>query len=118
MFWVSSYYLKADKASTYQQWLLSPEAKALLADAERESGMKYVDTYWTVLGFGDFDCEDWWELPNWAALDTVRESKAIEKLMMRLWELDYFDNSRQGQQRILRTTADILTLSPPQKAEG
>ena len=41
MFWVSSYYLKQDKASAYQQWLLSPEARALTADVERELGMKY-----------------------------------------------------------------------------
>ncbi len=44
MFWVSSYYLKVDKAAAYQQWLLSPEPKALMADVERETGMRYVQT--------------------------------------------------------------------------
>ena len=118
MYWVSSYYLKPDKASAYQQWLTSPEAKSLIADAERESGMKYLGTYWTVMGFGDFDCEDWWELPNWAAIDTIRESKANEKLAMRTWELDFMDFSRPSRQRILRTTGDIKTYAPPKKPEG
>ncbi len=118
MFWVSSYYVKPDKASAFQQWLQSPEAKALTAEAERETGMKYIDTYWTVLGFGDFDCEDWWAVPNWAAIDAVRESKAIEKLFMRSWQLDFIDTSRSGRQRMLRTTADIKTYGPPQKSEG
>ena len=31
MFWVTSYYLKVEKTSAYQQWLLSPEAKSLMA---------------------------------------------------------------------------------------
>ena len=118
MFWVTSYYLKQDKASAYQQWLRSPEAKTLMADAERETGMKFMGTYWTVLGFGDFDCEDWWEVPNWAAIDAIRESKAVEKLFMRTWELDFIDTSRSARQRMLRTTEDIKTFSPPQKPEG
>lgn len=118
MFWVASYYLKQDKASAYQQWLQSPEAKALTAEAERETGMKYIDTYWTVLGFGDFDCEDWWELANWAAIDAIRESKAMEKLVMRSWELDFIDNSRSARQRILRTTDNIKTYRLPVKSEG
>ena len=116
MFWVSSYFLKEDKAAVYQQWLLSPEAKALMADVQRETGMRYVDTYWTVLGFGDFDCEDWWELPNWAAIDVMREAQSVERLFMRTWELGYFDPSRSARQRVLRTTEDIKTWSPPDKS--
>ena len=118
MFWVTSYYLKQEKASAYQKWLLSPEAKGLMSDIERETGIKFIDTYWTVLGFGDFDCEDWWEVPNWAAMDAIRESKAVEKYFLRTWELEFADTSRNSRQRMLRTTADIITLSPPKKPEA
>ncbi len=118
MFWVNSYYLNPAKSSAYQQWLRSPEAKTLIADAERETGMKYVGTYWTILGFGDFDCEDWWELPNWAAVDRFRESKAMEKFFMRSWELDFADLSRSGRTRMLRTTEDVKTYSPPKESKG
>ena len=118
MLWINSYHLKQDKTSAYQQWLLSPEARSLIADVERELGMKYMGTYWTVLGFGDFDCEDWWEVPNWAAVDTVRESKALEKRDMRIWEQGFMDETRRaGRPRILKTTEDIKTWSPPEKSE-
>ena len=115
---IYSYYLKSGKESAYQQWLLSPEAKLLTADVEQELGMKYMGTHWTVLGFGDFDCEDWWEFPNWAAVDTVRESKANEKRNMRIWEQGFIDETRAGSRRILKTTEDIKTWSPPEKSEG
>lgn len=117
MFWVSSYYLKTDKAAAYQQWLLSPEAKALMVDVERETGMRYVQTYWTVLGFGDYDCEDWWELPHWAAMDGMRTSRAVDRLFLRYWELGFADTSRSARQRVLRTTEDIRTWRPPPESD-
>lgn len=88
-----------------------------MADVEAETGMKFMNTYWTVLGFGEFDCEDWWEIPNWATIDKVRESRAVEKLFMRTWELNFSDSSRNPRQRILRTTKDIRTYSPPKQAD-
>ena len=95
-----------------------PGSEVIDGCAERETGMKYVGTYWTVLGFGEFDCEDWWETPNWAAIDTLRGSAAMEKLFLRIWELDFTDNSRNAQQRMLRTTEDIRTFSPPKTSDG
>lgn len=118
MFWVTSFFLKENKASDYQQWLLSAEARTLIANVEAEIGMKYVNTYWTVMGFGEFDCEEWWEIPNWAAIDKLRESKAADKFFLRSWELGFADNSRSFQQRVLRTTRDIKTFSLPEPTEG
>ena len=119
MFWVTSHNLKSGQESAYQQWLLSPEYKALIADVEQELGVKYLGAYWTVLGFRDFDCEEWWEVPNWAAVDKVRESQALKKLNMRTWEQGFFDETRRvGQPRVLRTTEEMKTWSPPEKSEG
>ncbi len=53
---------------------------------------------------------------SWAAFEALRESQATEKLLMRTWELDFMDNSRSARQRMLRTTEDIRTYSPPQKS--
>jgi hypothetical protein len=50
-------------------------------------------------------------------MDTLRESAAMEKLFFRTWELDFTDNSRSAQQRMLRTTEDIRTYSPPKKSD-
>jgi len=81
MYYVSSYHLKENKATEYQKWLLSEEAKQLMGEIQQETGMRYVDTYWSILGFGEYEVEDWWELPNWAALDRLRESDATKKFV-------------------------------------
>jgi len=115
MFWVTSYFTKAEKASELRTWLLSSEAKDLVAAVERECGARYVDTYWTINSLGESDIEDWWELPNWATFDTLRDSPSFEKLAMRGWQLDFFDTSRPARARMLRSTKDVKTLAPPQK---
>lgn len=118
MFWINSFNLKSGKRSAYKQWLLSPEAKSLIAEVEQDLGLKYEGTYWTVNGFGDFDCEEWWQFPDWATLDKARESKAIEKRDDRIWEQGFIDDTRAaGRPRILRTREDIKTWSPPEKSE-
>jgi len=45
MFLVNSYYLKEDKHTEFQEWLLSDEFKKLMADMEEETGVRYVGTY-------------------------------------------------------------------------
>ncbi len=117
MFWVTSYYLKEHKAAAYQEWLQSEEAQQLYAAVEEETRMRFVDVYWSILGFGEYDCEEWWEVPNWATLDTIRGSEALNKLFARSFELDFVDDSRGQQTRMLRTTADVMVFHPPE-SEG
>lgn len=115
---VSSYYLREDKGTELQKWLQSDEFKQMVADNEKETGMRYTGTSWTIMGFGDFDCEDWWEVPNWAALDKQRESKAAQKLWRRWLELDFVDLSRPTRTRMVRTTTDVKVMERPKKEEG
>jgi hypothetical protein len=118
MFWVNSFYLKSDMSSAYRQWLLSREAKSLTAFVEQELGIKYEGTYWTVNGFGDFDCEEWWQIPDWATIDKARESKANEKRDLRIAEQHFMDETRAaGRPRVLRTTEDSKCWSPPELSE-
>jgi hypothetical protein len=118
MFWVTSYYLKEHKAAAYQQWLQSEEARQLYAAVEEETGLRFVEVYWSILWFGQYDCEEWWEVPDWAALDTVRDSKAMDRLITRSMELGFRDESRGQQTRMLRTTADVKTDLPPESKGG
>lgn len=107
MYYVSSYHLKENKASEYQKWLLSDEAKSLFADFREETGWKYVETFWSIMGFGEYAVEDWWEIPDWSALDKMRTSKAGDKLLKRFNELDFGDPSQPSSTRMLRTTNDV-----------
>jgi len=117
MYYVSSYYLKENKALEYQQWLLGEEASQMFADIEKETAMHYMDTFWPILGFGEVDAEDWWEVPNWAALDTIRESKGMGAMFTRLDELGFFDPTRSGSTRMMRSTREVKIMEPARKKE-
>jgi len=115
MYWVTGYFTKAEKASAFRAWLLSPEVKARFASVERESGARYLDTYWTINSLGEFDVEDWWELANWAVFDRLRDSPSFQKLVLQSWELGFLDLSRPARSRMMRSTQDAKTLAPPEK---
>lgn len=107
MYYVNSYNLKEKKAIEYQKWLLSDEAKQLFADVEAETGWHYMETFWAIMGFGEYDVEDWWEVPDWSAFDSLRDSESGDRLAARTSELDFGDPSRPASTRMLRSTSDV-----------
>src|SRR5208337_5367283 len=66
IYWVRSYYGKPGKVTEYLKWLNSDRAKLLASQIEKETGIKYLNTYTTIQSFGDYDAEDWWTAPDWA----------------------------------------------------
>jgi hypothetical protein len=113
MFWVGRYYIKAEKFAEYQKWLLSNKAKDLQKRIEKETGIKYINTYFPILGFGNDVIEDWAEIPNWAALDKIRTSKAWQEYTDETWE--FSDNTRFASNVVYRTTSDVQVPVPPKK---
>jgi len=113
MFWVGRYYIKTEKFAEYQKWLLSDKAKDLQKRIEKETGIKYINTYFPILGFGDDAIEDWAEIPNWAALDKIRTSKAWQEYTDETWE--FSDNTRFASNVVYRTTSDVQVSAPPKK---
>lgn len=107
MYYVNSYNLKDKKATDYQEWLQSDEAKKLFADFEGETGWRYFETFWAIMGFGEYDVEDWWEIPDWSAFDKSRTSKASDRLVARYNELDFLDSSKPSSSRMVRTNSDV-----------
>ena len=107
MYYVSSYQLKDKMAVKYQEWLLSDEAKGLFADVQKETGWRYIDTFWVIMGFGEYACEDWWEVPDWTSFEKLRTAESMERLITRSTELDFTDNARPSSTRMLRTTRDV-----------
>jgi hypothetical protein len=108
-----SYYIVQEKASEYQKWLKSDRAKELFAELEKETGIKYLNTYFTILGLGDYDCEDWGIAPDFSSLDKLRTSKANEKLMVETW--NFGDMTRPSKSRIMRAAEDVLIFEPPKE---
>jgi hypothetical protein len=113
IYWVMSYYIVQEKASEYRKWLKSDRAKELFAEFEKESGFKYLDTYFPILGFGDYDCEDWYVANDFSAFDKLRTSKAIKNLGIETW--DFLDQTRPMKSRIMRAAKDVLITEPPKK---
>jgi hypothetical protein len=112
IYWVTTYYIVQEKASEYQNWLKSDRAKELSAEFEKETGFKYLDTYFPILGFGKYDCEDWFVAPDWSSFDKIRTSKASEKMMVETW--DFIDQTRPTISRVMRTAQEVM-ISKPEK---
>jgi hypothetical protein len=113
MFLAAKYYIKAEKMAEYRKWLLSDDAKDLFKREEKETGFKYIDTYFPILGFGDDAIIDWYEIPNWATLDKIRASKTMQEYSDKTW--DFTDNTRFVSSVVYRTTSDVQTPVPPKK---
>jgi len=109
MFWVFGFNVKENRADDFRKWLASDNVRKLIADIEKETGVRYLDTYWSIMGFGKFDCEDWWEVPNWAAFDKWHQSKAAGRLWSEVLEFAEF---RPFRARMLRGSKDVKTVSP------
>ncbi|HXW95630.1 MAG TPA: hypothetical protein VEJ19_07985 [Nitrososphaerales archaeon] len=89
IYWMSGYNIREGMVKKYQTFLKSKTFKKLSADFEKETGIKYLATYGTILPSsleeGDYMAYDLMEMPNHAALDKIRNSKTGDKL----WELSY-----------------------------
>jgi type I restriction-modification system DNA methylase subunit len=79
---------------------------------EDETGWKYVETYFPIMGFGDDAVEDWFEIPNWAALDTyMRKSLVSDEWTKKPW--DFMDMTRATSSVVYRTAQDVKIPTPP-----
>ncbi len=116
IYWMSGYNIREGKAKAYQAFLKSRAFKKVCAEFEAETGIKYVETYGTIIPSsteeGDYDAYDFWELPNHAALDKIRNSAAAAKLA----EVSYkFAAPRPGKSVLLRKASDVKIIYEPEK---
>jgi len=115
IYWMSGYNIRIGMAGAFQKFLASRAFKKICADIEKESGMKYVVTYSTVIPSsseeGDYDCYDIWELPNRAAIDKVGGPAAA-----RLAEITFkYIEPRPSKSVILRKANEAKIIWEPKK---
>ncbi len=113
IYWVWSYFGKPGKVTEYLKWLNSDRAKLLASQIEKETGIKYLNTYTTIQSFGDYDAEDWWTAPDWACLDKMRECKALAEWTLNTW--DMIDQTRPQKSRMMRTVSEVKVIERPEK---
>lgn len=115
IYWMTGYNVREGMSAAFQKFLASPAFKKACADIEKESGMKYVETYANVLPSSseesDYDCWEFWELPNRAALDKVG-GPAVAKLA----EMSYkYIEPRPTKSLILRKAHEAKIIWEPKK---
>jgi hypothetical protein len=94
--------LKVHQAGKYQQWLV--ENEPLIAQ-NAPAGWTYVGTWFTVRGFGRYDCEVRWELDDYAALGSDFGNEVFQKAMMEGFE--FFDPAQGGETYLMKSAGDI-----------
>jgi len=115
IYWMTGYNIKEGMSREFQKFLASEEFKKACADVEQECGMKYIETYARVLPSsaeaGDYDCWEFWELPNRAALDKVGGPAAAK-----LGEMSYkYLESRPTKSLLLRKANEAKVIWEPKK---
>ncbi len=87
IYWAANYNVRTGRGNDWINWLKSEEAKNHFKRIEEEIGWKYVGDFTISYGGGPFDFEQWFELPNYAALDKVRDSKAWDEFYKAVFPL-------------------------------
>ena len=115
VYYVTPYFLKTDKAGPYKAWLQSAKFKNHIKALQKETGIKYIGTFFPVFGFGEYDAEDWWEMKDYGDFDKLRASKAMESFFSDSFE--FFDTTRGVPSRMYRSASDVKIYTPPKKKE-
>ncbi len=115
VYYVTPYFLKADKAGPYRKLIESSKFKKLLKDLEKETGIKYIGTFFPVFGFGEYDAEDWWEMKDYGGFDRFRASKVSESLFGET--MPFVDTTRGVPARLYRSASDVKIYEPATKKE-
>ncbi len=110
VYYVTPYFLKPDKVSGFRDLLNSAKAKKLIKGVEKETAVKYIGTFFPVLGFGEYDAEDWWEMKDYATFDKIRDSKAWDAMFAEVFP--FLDLSHSAPARLYRSASDVKIFAP------
>jgi hypothetical protein len=105
MQYISRYQLKPLKGTEFQEWLL--ENESLIAENSPE-GWSYLGTWFTVRGFGKFDCETRYEIDDYGALGAGFGNETYQRLM-REW-MEFADMTQTGETYLMKSIADVRIM--------
>lgn len=100
--YVMRYHVPFTKSADFRRWIVDNE-KAL-ADNQPE-GWVYLGTWFTVRGFGKYNCESRWEIDDYSTLGTGWGNETNQKLT-REW-IDFSDLGRDSETYLLKSATDI-----------
>ncbi len=110
------YNIREGKIEALKKWLGSEEAKEIFRKIEKQSEFRYLNTYFTIIPSsseqGDFDAYDWWEFPNFAALDHARAVNAWGPYVEKTYNMT---EPRPTKFVLMRTREDVQVIYEPKK---
>jgi hypothetical protein len=115
IYWMSGFNIREGQHTAYKKYLNSKSFKSLCREVESETRIKYMTTYFTIIPSSleptDYEAYSFWELPNHAAMDKIRNSEAMGKLAETSYE---FVEPRPSKSVVLRNASDVKIMFDPQ----
>ena len=102
MQYVIRYQLGPKQSAAYRSWVLENES-ALRENAPE--GWTYLGTWFTVRGFGHYDCESRWELDGYDSLGAGWGNETYQGLMKE-W-MEFIDQSRTGETYLMKSASEV-----------
>ncbi len=116
IYWMSGFNIREGKHKEFKSFLNSKKFRKLCEEIGHETGMKYVETYFAIIPSsmedGDYEAYQFWELPNHAAMDRIRGSESMARMVETSYE---FTESRPSKSVILRNASDVKIIFEPKK---
>ncbi len=105
--WTYRFNVKPGKATSFRDWVLKNE-QALRDHAS--PGWKYLGTWFSVRGFGSFDCEVRWEIESYGALGAGFGDEENQRLLNEFIG-DFIDHTTRPEASLLRSASDVVMLT-------
>ncbi len=78
----------------------SEENRKLWEQIEQETGVKYLDTFFTLFAIGDRDCETWWIMPDWDSIGKLRACKSFQEWVVKVHD-EFLEPTKGLKRRIM-----------------
>ena len=106
MQYINRYYLKPLKGTEFREWLL--ENEPLIAE-NAPAGWTYLGTWFTVMGFGKYDCETRYEIDDYGTLGAGFGNETYQRLMLE-W-MEFIDLTQAGETYLMKSSTDISIMA-------
>jgi hypothetical protein len=104
MQYIVRYNLKPLKAEQYREWL---KKNARVYKEGVPPGWKYLGTWFTVLGFGKYACEDRWEVKDYADLGSGFGSEELQKAFLESTEMI---EQSTGETYLMKSAEEVIIM--------
>ncbi len=105
MQYIVRYDVAPKKAGEFRQWIIDNDQA--MRDHQPE-GWAYLGTWFTVLGFGQYQVESRFEVDDYARLGSGFGDEALQRLQLEWFE--FIDTRRPGETYLMKSATDVQVM--------